>query len=293
MSNLQLPIREFNIGIKTREIITGEKDCASDRIRAKMIADCSEDIELYRYDTNYFTIIFHQIDFEGLERHREQSILNGLAIYDICDYTWLENADVLRFAQEVDVVTVASQSLKDKIIEDGLKTTVYVIGDGHDLTNRRKKWHKDKAEWVVWFGYIENFVLLDEYLDVLKENGLKLRIIAQRDNKKGDEFIKWDVNTYYDDINNCDFALLPTNGVYKTNNKTVTAWLCGLPVAKTKEDMVNFIEKKARLEYLRDVDYYKFNIIKRAEEYRNLCVKYWGLKNDTNLDWKQRIKNSG
>lgn len=274
---MQLPIRSFNIGIKTREQILGEKDSASDRIRAVMVADQFESTEIYREDTNYASIIFHHVDFEGLKRHKKLS-KEAFAVLDICDYVWHEHKETFRFAKEVDAVIVATQALKDKLIEDGLGTPITVIGDGHDIFNRRKKWHKNVAKNVVWFGYIGNQHVLDEFYDFLKERNLNLRIIADENIGKGDEFVKWNVDTYYDLINECDFALLPKNGEYKTDNKIVTAWLCGLPVARTKQDIVNFISKRGRLEYLKDVDYYKYNIHSRAFDYNRLCDEYHANK---------------
>ena len=266
--------RIFDIGIKIREQTTGEGGPASDRIRSRMIAEQMDNMEIWREDTEYGSIIFHQIDFTGLRKHR------GLSVYDICDYTWDLNEDVFRFAQEVDVVVVASRPLKDKLIQDGLNTPVRVIGDGHNLQDRISKWHKEKAEKVVWFGYSDNQHCLDNYYKTIKELGLKLRIISEHNRKLGDEFFKWDINTVNNLINECDFAILPKNGKYKTNNKNVTAWLCGLPVAKTREDIRNFISKENRLNHLVNVDFKQFDIIDRAWDYNSVCVEFYARKSN-------------
>lgn len=264
--------RNFDIGIKTRGQTTGEKESASDRIRARMIVAQLENIEIYKPDTRYGSLIFHQIDFAGLRKHK------GLSLFDICDYTWDLNENVFLFAQEVDVVTVASQPLKDKLIQDGLETPICVIGDGHNLENRLEKRHKEVAEKVVWFGYFDNQHCLDNYYGLLKELGLKLRIISEHNGRKGDEFFEWNIDTANQLINECDFAVLPKNGPYKTNNKDVTAWLSGLPVAKTEEDIRNFISKEGRLNHLVNVDVKQYNIVDRAWDYNNICVEFSDLK---------------
>lgn len=262
----------FNIGIKTREQTTGEPASASDRIRCVMIAEQLENIEIYKPDTDYGSLIFHQIDFTGLKKHK------GLSIYDICDYTWDLNENVFRFAEMVDLVITASQPLKDKLIQDGLKTPVRIIGDGHNIEKRLSKWHKEKAEKVVWFGYVDNQHCLNDYYSVIQELGLKLRIISEHNMKKGDEFFKWDIDTVNNLINECDFAVLPKNGIYKTNNKDVTAWLCGLPVAKTKQEIRDFVSKQRRLNHLVNVDVKQYNIIDRAWDYSDICTEFYARK---------------
>ena len=267
-------MRIFDIGIKTREQINGDKDSASDRIRAKLIADKMDNIEIWRSDTHYSSVIFHLYDFNTLKGIRNK---DGLAVYDICDH-WDTNKHVVPFAKEVDIVTTCSEPLKEALIEVGVETPIHVITDGHDIQNRRRKFHNDVIKKVVWFGYVDNQHVLDDYYDFLKENNLKLRVIAERDLKKADEFFKWDVNTYYDLINECDLALLPKNGPYKTNNKDVTAWLCGLPVAKTKEDLLLLKDKWERIVHLGGVFYKDYDIVNRAWEYNNICAEYWATK---------------
>ena len=98
--------------------------------------------------------------------------------------TWHDNEDVMRMAQSVDVVTVCSKSLGEKLKKDGCKTPIHVIGDGHDLTKRAKKWHQEISRKVVWFGYSDNQHVLDDYYGLLKELNLTLRVIAEHDKRK-------------------------------------------------------------------------------------------------------------
>ena len=270
---MQLPI--INIGIKTREQIADDKNSASDRIRAKLIADEIEGMEIYDENINYHNVIFHYHDDKGLKRLRELAVYGGIAIFDICDYNWENNEAVLQFAKKVDHITVASEPLKDKLKEDGVDTPITVIGDGHNVEDRRKKWHKDKVKKIVWFGYSDNQHILDDYYEFLEEHNIKLRIIAEHNINRKLEFVEWDVDTYYDLINECDIALLPKNGIYKTNNKDVTAWLCGLPVAKTKEELLKLLSKEERLKYLYKIDYREFNIYNNAKKYFDICVGYY------------------
>ena len=131
---------------------------------------------------------------------------------------------------------------------------------------------------MVWFGYADNQHCIDKYYPLLKRLNLELTVISERDIGRADKFIKWEVDTFKQHINDCDFALLPKNGRYKTNNKDITTWLCGLPVAKSKRDVRDFVSKDKRLEHLAKVDFYKFNIIDRAWNYNDLCVQYLATK---------------
>lgn len=260
-------IRKFKVGIKTKEQINNNKNTASDRIRGRMVVNNSKNIEIYRPDTEYEVVIFHQADPVGLFIHK------GLKILDICDYEWRDKDDdaFFSFIKRMDILIVASKGLKDRLIEDGIKKRIIVIGDGHNIKNRLKKEHKEIAKKAVWFGYIENFPCVVPLLETLKDNNISLRIIAQRDNFRADEFIKWDINTVDKYINECDFAILPKNGKYKTNNKEVTSWLCGIPVARTKEDIIKFKSKQVRQAQLKQVDFSRYDIKDRVKEYTNVC----------------------
>lgn len=266
---MQLQVREFNIGIRTKQtILNWSEECASDRIRARMIAESlPENIELYRNDTNYFNVIYHNID-----RKIYGTFLN---ILDVCDYALIIENGFEDFAKKMDCIVCATQALSDAIKLDIPKI---VIGDGHDVQKRLKKWHIEKAKKAVWFGYSGNFKCMEPFMPVLKKNNIELRIISEYNDKRG-EFIKWELETSDKYINECDFAILPFNNKYKTNNKDVTAWLNGLPVAKTEEDIIRFINPFERNKYLSKIDYKEFNIFNRAKDYYNLCAEYSDIKN--------------
>jgi hypothetical protein len=102
-------------------------------------------------------------------------------------------------------------------------------------------------------------------LDDIKKLGLELTTIAER--KPCDStFIKWNVKDYIRDISKHDFAILPKNGHYKSDNKDITAYLSGIPVAKTIDDvkrLINPLERKKAMK--KDLSHYDAKYM--AEQY--------------------------
>jgi predicted metal-dependent hydrolase len=102
------------------------------------------------------------------------------------------------------------------------------------------------------------------------------------------ENITWDEKTVDDEIQKADFALFPDNlsgrGKYKSNNKTVHAWALGLPVAKTKNDMIRFLEEEERIkestERLEQV-WREYNVKISAQQMDELVNDIWKTKNKT------------
>lgn len=257
--------RNFPIGIRTREQILGAKDCASDRLRAEGIADNHKDIELYREDTEYDAIIFHHHDLAELDG------FEGIKIMDLCDPIWIESDAVKEFIDRMDIIIVSTEGLKKEIKTD---KPVYVVGDGHDTTKRIKKVHRKGNKKVVWFGYSENGHSLSPLMKTIKENGYKLKVISNDKSphplNKADEYVKWDVKTVDKEISKCDFAVLPVNGEFKSDNKKITAMLAGIPVAQNEKEFKALMSGKERNKVLKDFDFKPYDIKEKAKEYVNI-----------------------
>lgn len=257
-----------SIGIYLQRNETNEMFCASDRIRGEWIANNSDRIELFNPNKDYQAVIFH-LPTPAIAQYGKIKIL------DICDRVWNNFSNFEELIEPIDAIVVPTEQLKDELMKITDKK-IHVIADGHDFSHYNKiiqNPHIARAKEVVWFGYAENAKCLEPFINYIKSSGLKLKAICQHQNIRplqfADVFVKWDVKTYIHEISKSDFAILPPNQNYKSNNKDITALLCGIPVAKTKEDISRFMmprERQIELDARRN-ELPKYNIRERAEEY--------------------------
>lgn len=235
-----------SVGIYLHDMGDPSANYASDRIRGKWIANNSADMEIFIRGREYEVVIFHS-------PCAEINQYGKIKILDICDKVWEKNVQTfITQIKNIHAIVVPTEILKEElsVITD---KPIYVIEDGHDFNHyntRLSNSHKDIAEEAVWFGYAENAHVLKPFINYLKSSGIKLKVISQRQDipplEFADEFIQWDEKTYISEISKSDFAILPPNMDYKSNNKEITALLSGIPVAKTKEDIARFIDPENR-----------------------------------------------
>lgn len=236
------------IGVYLQRNETAEAFCASDRIRGEWIVKNSDNrMEFFDAKKTYDVVIFH-VACKAIATHGRIKIL------DICDRVWKHNLQQFKeLIKPIDAIIVSTEELKKEaaiIIPD---KPIYVIPDGHDFNHYKHSiinTHTRKAQEVVWFGYAENAACLEPFINYIKSSGIKLKVICQNKNisplQHADIFVKWDINTYISEIAKSDFALLPPSQSYKSNNKNISAMLCGIPVAKTKEDIARFMIPEER-----------------------------------------------
>lgn len=266
--NMNAP-QAASIGVYLQRYETQEPFCASDRIRGEWIMKNSPRMELFDPKKDYEAVIFH-MPCRAIAQYGKVKIL------DICDKVWERNVrEFTELIKPIDAIVVPTEGLKEELSKVTEKP-IHVIGDGHDFSHyvgSTQNLHQEPAKEVVWFGYAENAECLEPFMNHLKSAGLKLKVITQHQNTKplghADVFVKWDINTYLPEIAKADFALLPPNKSYKSNNKEITALLCGIPVAKTKEDIERFmIPGERQLEMTnRMKEVVKYNVKERTAEY--------------------------
>lgn len=263
-----------NIGVYLQRFETQEPFCASDRIRGEWIVKNSDNMELFNPNKNYEIVIFH-LPCRAIVKYGRIKIL------DICDKVWERNIpEFQELIEPIDAIIVPTQQLKAELIKVTNKP-VHVISDGHDFSeysSRLQNPHIHRAKEVVWFGYAENARPLEPFVNYIKSLGLKLKVICQHQNtsplQHADVFVKWNVKTYVQEISKSDFAILPANQNYKSDNKDITALLCGIPVAKTKDDISRFMEPHERqLElHKHKKELVKYNVRERSEEYLKIIT---------------------
>jgi hypothetical protein len=242
----------MKVGILTFEKWHGKEFIGSSRIRGSWLIDNWEDAELFRQGEKYDVVIFQKVYWLDYAKN-----FNGIKILDLCDPDWLDTQPMIELINNCDAVTVSSEGLLKSLKNFTDKPVIYVP-DRQDLKFHfpPKEKHEGKAEWAVWFGYSHNIKLLDKTLLTLKRLNLKLKVIhnCQPPYAKADKNIKYDFKdplfNFNKEITDCDIVLLPPDnrprGEYKSNNKTLTAWALGMPVATNVDELKKFIDPEER-----------------------------------------------
>ena len=235
----------------------------SDYIRSHQLIKYWPEAKLYKYGENPEALIFQKVFMS--QDYQFPKHFQGKKILDICDPMWLEGHAIVETVHVMDAVTCPTEALAEYMRQ--FHSNVVVIKDRFDLEMIPKpKKHIQKAKTVVWFGYSHNADALRAAIPLIERLGLNLRIISNDDpivNRWGMrpkdawyKFVKYEEATIYDELQKCDFAILPDGNRpedrFKSNNKTIKAQLAGLPVAKTPEEVELYMDAKARQKWFDD-----------------------------------------
>lgn len=265
---------------KTCGIITFEncenrlKDSvASSRIRGDWLVKYWEEAEIYRPGKKYDILIFQKAYWREM-----LAGFKGLKIFDICDPDWLHGRPIVEAINFCDAITCSTELLADELRKMTNKK-VKVIPDRLDLDLYKKhKVHKGNIKKAVWFGYSTNFGQLPQIIQTLKRNGIRLMIIADKELPETD-FRKWSLDTFNEDFLENDICILPDNTLYdpmfkyKSNNKEITSWALGMPVAKTIYDIRKFMcdfDRNVEAEKRRKEVKEKYDIKFSVKEFKEL-----------------------
>ncbi len=259
----------------------------SDYIRSHQLIKYWPEAKLYKYGENPEALIFQKVFIS--QDYQFPKHFQGKKILDICDPMWLEGHAVVETAQAMDAVTCPTEALAEYMRQ--FHSNVVVIKDRFDLEMIPKpKKHIQKAKTVVWFGYSHNADALRAAIPLIERLGLNLRIISNDDpiiNRWGlrpkdawYKFVKYEEATIYDELQKCDFAILPDGNRpedrFKSNNKTIKAQLAGLPVAKTPEEVELYMDAEARQKWFDD----NYTEIAREYDVRNSVKEMKELINE-------------
>lgn len=228
----------------------------SSRIRGEWLVKYWQGAELYKYGETYDVIIYQKA---YLPEHAKA--FKGIKIFDLCDPDFLHwGYRFIEMINECNAITTSTQELAD-LIKNYTSKPVVFIPDRHDLEfYKTKKEHKGEAKSVAWFGYSTGFVMLEQVLPLLVKNNLELIVIADKPYtmpKSYEGKIKvtnysWSVNTVNDDILKADFVVNPQakkgKWRFKSNNKTISAYLLNMPVAENAKHLEKLIDEKFRQE---------------------------------------------
>lgn len=232
----------------------------SSRIRGSWLLNHWKEAEEYKIGKKYDAIIFQKAyNIEFLK------VYEGIKIFDFCDPDWLEKRPVKEVIELCDAFTTSTPALAEFLSQMTDKPVV-CVPDRVDLTQfLQQKNHEGTAKTVGWYGYDTNQRTIDQCLIALKNLGLQLRVYSNApyypqtsiQGIDGDWIarnisnIKYDYETINDELlTSVDIIINPRLETgrfkYKSNNKTLTAWALGLPVAETSDELAIMMDADAR-----------------------------------------------
>jgi len=281
----------MKIGFLTYENFHGTKDVGSSRIRAKWLAKHWPEAEVADNVTRYDVLILQKVYYiEKIELYRKFNP-NVKIILDLCDpdfYEW--HARIKQTIDLCDAVTTSSVALAKFIVQLTDKP-VWCIPDRLDMEifgKIPKKAHKGDAKVAAWFGYSQNYKMLDtainslikyKFRDLIVVGSAKMpyQLPAAAQGKINLINYPWREDTVYKDLLEADLVLNPQSKIgnwkYKSNNKTVTAWALGLPVAHNDQELKALISEEARKaeaeKRLAEV-VESYDVLKSVDEYKAL-----------------------
>lgn len=268
-------------GIILFEQFHGRENIGSSRIRGHWIAKYWEDCEVAITGKKYDQIIYQKVYWPEHAKN-----FKGKKILDMCDPDWLHwSHRVKEMIEEVDAITTSTEALRIAI-QQFTDKPVYYVADRLDLdVHRERKVHEGRAKLAVWFGYSSNSELVKPLLNILDNYNLDLKIISDKDfnlpnAKKGKINLintRWNPETINRELISGDIILNPRSSKgrwrFKSNNKTLSAWSLGMPVADNLTDLKRFLdederkkESQLRLKEVKE----KWDVRKSVDEYKKI-----------------------
>lgn len=280
----------MKVGILLFEQFYGKRDIGSSRIRGHWLCKYWNEAEPFKIGQKYDVIIYQKVYWLEYAAKRKRVNEKVIQILDICDADWLHwGHRVKQMIDICDAVTTSSVELA-KFISQMTDKPVWCIPDRLDLEQFKQapKKHIGPITTAAWFGYSENFRMLDAAITgLIREKVKNLIVIASRrqpysvppsmQGKINLTNYPWTAETVHSDLLKADVVINPqtTHGrfKYKSNNKTILAWALGLPVAHDDVELKRFMdpnerqsEAAVRLEELRK----DYDINKSVAEFKEL-----------------------
>lgn len=280
----------MKVGFWLYKNVHNKPDTASSRIRGDWIIKYWDEAEDLHYGRKYDAIIYQKV-YEV----EHAKLFKGVKILDVCDPDFLDYKNqFMEMVEACDAVTVPTIFLQ-KAIQGWTKKPVVVIPDRHDLEfMKEKKIHKGRAKEVCWYGYSHNSKSLKSLVDLLIQYQIRLSVIAEQPvtistpiKPISERFTKWELATVNSEIIKSDFVVMPgsrdPNFRFKSNNKTINAWLLKMPVATSIEEFERFLDPDERIkeseekyEYARE----NYDVRQSVEQYKKLIDRLKKGKNE-------------
>lgn len=240
----------------------GKEAPGSTRLRVNNLLPYWPEADVYRYGDGADVMIYQKVYWQQDWRFMEH--FKGKQILDICDADWLDWAYIKQTIDLMDAVTCPTEAMA-KFLRQLTDKPVKVIADRHDIAKVPPlKTHQGKLKKLVWFGYAHNASALNSAMRYVEREDVELTIISNKDPSHGllvadpkklaskYHYVKYDDATKFKELAKHDILVMPEGirpvDYYKSNNRITTAWLAGLPIARTAEDLARFETAEARNE---------------------------------------------
>jgi hypothetical protein len=225
-------------------------------LQADIVAPEDPGVKLTAYDLVIFQKCYNSKFQEAAKSAKEMKPDIKLAL-DLCDAEWLTREEELKaMIERMDFVTASTNQIKKWVQRNFPGKKCYKIPDGHDLDHYGKvdyfqdgneikvlPIHKNEPMKYMWYGNSGTIQSLRAILPVLERitgKGDTLTVIADErargqveSQKIGVQFIPWTLETVNNEVRKGNLVLNPrldTPGyAVKSNNKTVMAYILGLP----------------------------------------------------------------
>lgn len=292
MSSITQPDSSGKMKIRffTFEAYHGKRGIGSTKIRVHNLINNWKDAALYQYGEKPDVLIYQKV-YGGFD-YKLPFTFPVPKILDICDPDFKDTPDIYvkETMDHMSAVVVPTQPFKD-FLSQMTETPIYVVKDRFDIDEfPEPKQHSGDAATVVWFGYSHNAASLKLAMPSIEKRNLKLIVISDSDPapykmcidaiKYRDEmysYVRYNQQTVYNELQKADICVLPPNNrpfdVFKSENKTVIAELCGIPVATNAEELDALMTAKARNEHIKqnyDKLKHEYDCKRSVEEYKTI-----------------------
>lgn len=248
----------------TFEQFHGRENIGGSRIRANWLVEkwkqAGEEMgeaELYKFGGKYDAIVFQKVYWTDMAE-----VYRGVKILDMCDpdfLTW--GYPVKQMINACDAITTSSENLAEAVLSfSGDKPVHYIPDRVLDPEKIEQKIHVGPTKSIAWYGYADNFPMLDAAINSIIKADLELVVVATRPyiprsvvNGKKLRYrnLPWTPTTWERDVRTADLVLNPqgTGGKwkFKSNNKTTQAWAWGIPVVHNEAELKNLMTEEQRI----------------------------------------------
>ncbi|MDZ4228359.1 MAG: hypothetical protein U1E54_03875 [Candidatus Levybacteria bacterium] len=258
-------MKEFEGSILLFEQFHGKSNIGSSRIRGHWLVKYWPEVEIFKIGRKYKKfIIFQKVYWLEYVEMIKKQYPDTILILDMCDADFLHwGYRIKQMTELMDAVTTSTEELH-KFMSKITKKPVRWIPDRLDfeMFKQPKKVHKGRAKIAAWYGYSENFKMLDAAVNsLIKYKFEELIVVASKrrpymlpisvEGKIQLTNYPWTLETVNEDLLRADLVINPVGlqgrFKYKSNNKTIAAWALGLPVAHNEEELKLLMDEADRI----------------------------------------------
>lgn len=279
----------MTVRFQTFEQYHNKRGVGSTRIRVHNLINKWPEAGLYQYGEKADVMVFQKV--YCTYDYKFPAHYPGIKILDTCDVDWHSTPDIYikETLDAMDAVVVTTTNLQ-ALLQQMTDTPVRIIKDRFIISNfPKRKVHRGTAKRCVWFGYVHNAELLKFAIASLEKRGMHLTVVSNEDPsawrwaedpdkfQRSYSYVKYNQDTVYQELQKADIAILPKGyrpeDRYKSENRTVIAQLCGLPVAQDADDLDRLASADGRnqaLDTIYDNLRIDYDVSKSVSDYKEL-----------------------